>query len=622
VGTSIVSIEPEDETVSLALAGYAVPYAGRFSLTWEDKGLLQDVTDAAHANNTFYVLQEGGALSVLENADPKTNQRIGIYPQLQFIAACNNVLYGIFAGGKLSAYRPSAAGSIWETIGYVKDVTAFTASNDYLYVATSKDELLAGSVSGDSVVWEKTGQAKHIISMASDHRRLYAVTKDNYLLQRYLGQTGKDWQRIGYNNQVTYTVDVRQIVSSNGKLYAFGADSHFYMGKHSTEGNLSARAMAIKKGSDVVVIVGADVCGLDYSFTDDIKKEIYRRRGIPAHAIMINSSHSHFVPVTQGWRTWGIQNQYPDSVYLNHVVRTGIIQAVEEALDNMLPSYLSFGRDTTDIGHNRSLKGDLAIYDNDVDVLQAVSVDGKTKSLLFLTGCHPVFTDPSCGNYTITANFPGYARDILQKTGYANSIFLQGCAGDINPKHSFKTSGVMLATDVLRALGKEQFSVNGTIHVKLDSILVPTHPWNKEQLQAFREDNMKNERMKIPGGVESDASGRNVRWADIMLKYVENKNMPAAMPIYIQTFDIGNWKLVGLSREATTGFSIAVKNVWPGQKVSVVAYTNDVSSYLATDPHITAKDYEGYDSFFWYAQPSPFPLETFDRVIGSIKGSD
>jgi hypothetical protein len=610
VGTSTVSIEPTGETVSLALAGYAAPPLGRFTLTWEDKGQLPDALAIASVQDKLYLMNGKGEYAALENDDVKTLQPVGKGPRMLSAAEYRGGIYGVASNGDLLV-NPKPVSEDWTTAGHIKGAMAIAAAGDHLYVAAN-GELLEGTISGEAIAWQKVGPAKDVVNLTSDGKKLYAVTSDNYLLQCYPGRA--EWLRIGYKNGETYTIDIKQVAYVSGKLYVLAADGHLYRSRHSTEGNMSARAMAIKKGRDVVVIAGVDVCGLDYSFTQSIKKEIARQRGIPMEAVMINASHTHFVPVTQNWQTWGKQCQYPDSTYLNKVVRAGIIRAIEEALDNMRPSYLSFGRDTTDIGRNRSLKGDLAIYDNDVDVLQAVSTDKKHNSLLFLTGCHPVTNDPSSGHYSVSANFPGYAREVLQKAGYENSIFLQGCAGDINPKHPFKTSGLILATDVLRALTKGTSPVNGGISFKMDSVGIPVSPWPKEKVQAFRDENAPN-MGTAPGGVVSDGPGRDARWADKMLNYYETKTMPAAMPVYIQIFDIGNWRLVGLSREVTTEFGLAIKNLWPEKKVSVIAYTNDVASYLATDPHIKAKDYEGYGSFFWYGQPAPFPEGVFDTVV-------
>ena len=505
VGFSTVSIEPTDETVSLSLAGYALPYLGRFSLTWDEAGDFPD---------------------------------------------------GI--------------------------VTTQSMKDD-------------------------------IISLTCDSQRQYALTSNGWLMQRPLGKKDAEWQRIGYNNGNTYTIDIKQIVFAKGKLYALASDGKWYSSRHSTTGDLSARTIAVRKGNSTVVITGVDVCGFEYSFTQSIKEEISRRRAIPSDAIMINASHTHFAPVTQKWTTWAKHSQLPDSAYLNHVVRKGIIQSIEEALDRMEPSYLYFGRDTADIGFNRRFKDEQALYDNTVDVVKVSSIDGQMKTLLFLTGCHPVYTDPTSGNFTVTANFPGYARSLIEEqTGAVNTVFLQGCAADIDPKEPFKTTGKKLVGDVIRALNKKMEPVKGSINFDMDSLKIPVSPWTKEEIISF-----KNE--AINGNLVHYLAERNIIWADMMLDNDEKDVMPKETTIYIQTFNIGDWKLIGLSREVTTEFGLAIRNILPHKKVSVAAYTNDVTSYLATDQHIREKTYEGYDSFFWYGQPSPFPEKTFDAVLEYIK---
>ncbi|MDR2139375.1 MAG: hypothetical protein LBP50_07495 [Tannerella sp.] len=613
VGTAAVSIEPSDETVSLALAGYANPPLGRFTIAWEDRGALHQVNAMACVRDRMYVLSDDG-LAVVEETVPLTLGAVGKAPRFISLTACNGILYGLSAGGAILANGQPESGA-WKQVGAVRNATAIAASDEKLYV-TADSLLLEGCLSGDDMRWEIAGQAENVISLACDGKKLYAATADNFLLQRRLNRTD-GWTRIGYDNGETYTIRIRHLVYMRHKLYALAADRHLYSSRHHTEGLLSARAMAIGKGKRKVVIAGVDVCGLDESFTRSVREEIARRKNMPEEAILINASHTHFAPVTQGWPTWGQPNQAPDTAYLN-LVRSGLVRAIEEALDHMQPARLSFGRDTTGIGKNRSLPEERAVYDNRVDVLQAESVDGKRRTLLFLTGCHPVYTDTAAGPFTLSANYPGHAREILRREGYVNCLFLQGCAGDINPKHPFRTSGAMLAADVLRTLNKGLSPISGTIRFKADVIEIPVLPWTKEEIQAFREEHAGFVR-QWPGGTENDLHGRNTRWADRMLRYGETRTMPATMPIHIQTFDIGNWKLIALSREATTEFGLALKQLWPDRNVSVIAYTNDVSSYLATDPHIAAKDYEGYGSFFWYGQPAPFPQGVLDTVVEHVK---
>ncbi|MDR2039971.1 MAG: hypothetical protein LBQ60_18775 [Bacteroidales bacterium] len=619
VGSSVVSIEPGEETVSLSLAGYAGPSLGRFTITWDDKGKLE-ATAMCHADNTTYIATANGDIYLIEPENLQNNKKVGTLQHVKFLAGLNGLLFAIDNRDNLLVGNPKSELQ-WKQAGMVQGVTAFTGSNENLYVATKKGELLMGTVNGENIRWIPIGKAENIISLAADHQRIYAVTEDNYLLQRHVKRKDENWQRIGYNNGDTYTIDVKQIIRTRDRLYAM-ASGHLYASRHQTEGKLSARSMAIKKNGDVAIIVSLDVCGIDHSFTRSIRKEMSQRRGIPESSIMINSTHTHFAPTTQTWITWGIQNHYPDSLYLNNVVKKAVIRSIEEALDQTKPCYLSFGRDTTDIGFNRSIRKESYVYDNSVDVIQVVSTDGKDKSVMFLTGCHPVISDHGSGHYSVSPNFPGHAREILEETGFNNTIFLQGCAGDINPKNPFKTSGVDLAADITRVLGKDMHPIHGKITHYIDSIGIPAHPLSKEQIQAIRNENINNVRQNIPGGCESSLPNREVRWADIMLHHYENGTMPKEMPVYIQTLNIGDWKLIGLSREVTTEFGIAIKKLWPEEKVSVAAYSNDVASYLATDPHIEAGDYEGHDSFFWYGQPSPFPLGVFNTVVETVKSNN
>ncbi len=457
------------------------------------------------------------------------------------------------------------------------------------------------------------GKDKTIISLTDDSHHLYALTSNGWLMQRPLNQNDAEWLRIGYNNGDTYVMDIKQIVYSKGKLYALSSEGRWYRSCHSKSGDLSARAMAIRKGKSVVVITGVDVCGFDYSFTESIKTEISRQRDIPTEAILINASHTHYAPVTQKWSTWPQQNRLPDSLYLNNIVRKGIIKAIEEALDRMEPAYLYFGRDTTDIGFNRRFTGEQALYDNTVDVVKVTSPGGQIKTLLFLTGCHPVNTDPTSGRFTATANYPGHAKRLIEEqTGAVNVIFLQGCAADINPKEPFKKSGEKLTGDVIRALNKKMTPIKGNVNFGNDSLKIPINPWSKDKVAAFKDES-------INGKLVDYLEERNVIWSDMMLDYYEKDAMPNDMTVYIQTFNIGDWKLVGLSREVTNEYGSAIRYLWPNKNVTVAAYTNDVSSYLPTDPHIQGKTYEGYDSFFWYGLPSPFPSGTFDMILKYIQ---
>ncbi|MGI6046853.1 MAG: hypothetical protein ACOYEG_02400 [Petrimonas sp.] len=613
VGRSVVSIEPTGETVSLTLAGYSLPTEGRFTLGWDELGTTGQLANFTALDGLFYAVDPKGKLFSFTKESVGEWKSVESTLPMKLLAGHAGQLYGITARGDLYVTALSDTGLKWKKLSLVKGATAFTSSGEKLYVTTDNGLLLEGSVAIEGVSWSQVAEVGKVLSLASNGTKLYALGNDTVLYQCELRYPEESWVRMGYNNGETYLIDISQIAFHDGKLYAFAQDNKLYTNRHNSEGNLSSRALSITKDGKTAVIVSVDACGFDYSFTQRVKDDIYRKTGLPHEAVFINTSHSHFTPVTQSWITWEKQNQHPDTLYLN-VVREGIVRSVEEALASATPGELFFGRDSTAIGRNRRLKGEEALYDNFVDVLRFVPKGEGGETVLFLTGCHPVRSHLEGGYYVISANYPGYTREIIEKDpSVSHSMFLQGCAGDINPvSNSFHETGEQLAQDVIDVLGDTLSPVKGSISYYLDTIHVAVTPWNKEELQVPL---LKAE--ENPGDFLARRSGR---WAKLMLNYYEQQGTPPTdMPVYVQTLNIGDWKLIGLSREATTEFSIAIKNLWPDQKVSVAAYTNDTPSYLATDPHIKAKDYEGYESFFWYGQPNHFPLGTFDLVVNRIK---
>jgi hypothetical protein len=279
----------------------------------------------------------------------------------------------------------------------------------------------------------------------------------------------------------------------------------------------------------------------------------------------------------------------------------------------MAPAELYFGRGTTDIGYNRSLADHQELYDSDVDVLKIAYTGMKSESYMFLTACHPVFSTAGKLHFTISANYPGVARKLLEdRTGTYNSVFLQGTAGDINPKDNGEyISGEKLANEVIAVLNRPMKKIEGPVSFFLDTINLPITPWTKEEILAFREQNVNR-----TGDVYAE---KNVKWCDLMMDYYRNGTMPHSLPEYIHTLNIGNWKLVGFSRETTTGYGLGVKKLWPDKLISVAGYTNDVSSYLPTHMHLEAKTYEGLESFFWYGMADVFPINVDEIILDRIR---
>ena len=610
-GTARVSIEPDSSVFSLSLAGYGYPGEGRFTLKWEEYGNIPGIKALSGNDKCLFALTSGGALQQGKwvRGQLKWNP-IEKDADFCFIAVCRHKIYAIDRKNQL--WVKAVTAKKWKKMETVPSPKGFTASEGKLYLATDKDELWEGIPDRDNVVWRRIGGAERVLGLAAAKGRLYALTANQILWQHPEGEVYSPWLKIGYKNELNWKESISQIAVAANRLFAVGKEGKLYRAVHSTEGGLTARALALTSGKETALIITADLCGFDISLISEIKAEIEARTGIPSEAILVNASHTHFAPVSQGWYTWAEHNQLPDTLYLYGIVKPGLVKAAVEALKNRREVSVYFARTHTSIGRNRSLTGAEALYDSTLDVLETVDKENGEKNVLFLTGCHAVFRNAEEEGCRISPNFPGVARQIVEAAGVKNALFIQGCAGDINPVHdNHWQTGEILAADVQKALCGQLTEIHGELSWSWDSVLIPVKPWEKERIEKFRKENSGQ-----PGNLEAE---KNVRWADFMLKRYEENRMPAYMPVYIQTLRIGNWKLLGLSREAVTEYGMAIRDLWPGQLVSVAAYCNDVPSYLPTDPHIRAADYEGYGSFFWYAQPACFPEHILKTVLEKIK---
>lgn len=613
VGTSQQGIEPDQSLISLHLGGYGAPKEGRFTLNWVARGLVGEVSSVFGFNDHLFGLNQGGLFSMNPSGNSLNREKIGTADDIKSIAGFMNDLYGI--NSKSELFRTKSKGGLrWMKIGTVdSSVVAMAVLNNKLYAANGHGTMWSTELKKSPIDWTKSETVDKIVSLSANNRKLYALCSEGVIYQCEPLSSETRWLKAAYKNGETIKEDIRQIAVVNGRLYGIGKDNILYLGEHRTEGNLTARAMAIKGDEKTVVILNVDVCGLNDTFVGLLKQEVFIKHHIPAEAVFVNSTHTHFAPVTQNWLTWQEANQRPDSVFLYSTVKNGILNAIDNALKAMVPAELSFGRGAADIGYNRSLKDHPEIYDNAVDVIKVNYMGQIRESFLFMAACHPVFSTAGTLNYTISANYPGVARKLVEeRTGTSNSLFLQGTAGDVNPRDNGEfITGEKLSNEVIAVLARPMTKITGPITCFLDTINFAVSPWTKEAIATYRAENIDK-----TGDVYAE---KNVKWCDLMSKYIREGTMPKFMPVYVNTINIGNWKLLGFSRETTTGYGLGVKNFWPDKLISVAGYTNDVSSYLPTHMHIEAGTYEGKDSFFWYGMPNIFPVNVDETILNRVK---
>lgn len=613
VGTSRVSTEPDSTLFSVALSGYGYPPEGRFSIDWIPQGNTPGKISAITGLDGKFYVADSNSVFWMGTPSGKTIEwkKIGTADDILALTGIGEKLFAVNRKEELLTGKITHQNIKWKRIGDASSAKTLAVLNKKLYATTDQNELMSTDPSKPVIKWTNIGHADNVRSMTNHGKRLFAVNYGDTLWNIMLLKQNVPWMEIGRFNGITFDIHIKQIAVLNNRLYAVSKDNKLYISRHTTDGNLSATAMAIKNKGKTVVMVGVDLTGFDYSLTDEVKDIVSKERHIPKSAILINASHTHFPPTAQAYPTWAPFLHHPDTLYLN-ILRKGMVKAIENALDNMSPANLYFGRGETNIGLNRSSSNPEEPHDKTLDVLEARALNGKVKAVLFLTGCHAVFNNDGREGYTLSANFPGVTRKLIRDKTGANAIFIQGCAGDINPRSTDHIqTGTELADDIFKIMNESMTKINDDISFAFNTFNIPVKPWSIEKIKQFKVENSKN-----PEDVDAQ---KNVRWADLMFEKYKEGTVLSYLPEYIQFINIGNWKLVGLSREAVNEYGPAIRKIWPDKEVSVAGYCNDVSSYLPKEWHINNQTYEGYDSFFWYGQPGLPPINIFDIVINGIK---
>ncbi len=616
VGKGQASIEPNQQMLSVALAGYGAPREGRFSLEWTESARPGKADDAAIVGNRVYMLRGGSIWQIDLNGLKGEAIAVEQSENIRMIASNENRLFALNAHNELLEAKISSRGKLrWKRKGVLQQTPrSLSYWKDRLVMLDSAGMLWTAQDNRSRLTWNSMIEREGVIDIMGNRDDLYVLTAKQEIL-RYDEPTG--WLRVAIHNGITYDQHMQLLMASSGGFWGMDSAGVLYQGRHSSTHQLAVDVLMVEKGKDRVVLLGADVCGFDTSFVNSVKHDIRRMFGISPYAVMVNASHTHFAPVTQHWPTWGPHCQRPDSAYLYTVVKPGIMDAIRQATRGLQPANLYIGKSEVEIGHNRNLPGTDLPYDKGLDVIRVDYENLDKDDIVFLAGCHPVFQNAGREGVTISPNYPGVAREmLLHHSKIQSAMFLQGCGGDINPIDAdHRVTAKKVASAVTAVLdGDAMQPIEGDITFYLDTVKFDSRPWTEDKIRQFR---------KANAGREGDVGAeKNVRWADLMLQYINNDKMPETMPVFVQTLNIGNWKLVGMSRETTTEYSLGIKALWPDKLVTVAGYCNDVSSYLPTSRHIKAGIYEGYDSFFWYGQPNIFPEDVYETIIESIKSKN
>ncbi|WP_089155434.1 neutral/alkaline non-lysosomal ceramidase N-terminal domain-containing protein [Micromonospora sp. NBS 11-29] len=185
---------------------------------------------------------------------------------------------------------------------------------------------------------------------------------------------------------------------------------------------LYCRAVFLDDGVAPVVIAVCDLLAVTARLRRRVCARLRERPGLDPARLLLAATHTHCGPA--GLAT-------PDDEPVLDRIVDGIVAAVRAAADAAEPARLLTGEvDVEGIGANRrDPDGPLDIT---ARVVAAVRPgDGGVITVLANHACHPTILEHTTTGWS--ADFPGAAVGTIEALCGGTALFLQGCAGDVNP---------------------------------------------------------------------------------------------------------------------------------------------------------------------------------------------
>ncbi|MHB8972055.1 MAG: hypothetical protein ACYC3X_19500 [Pirellulaceae bacterium] len=251
---------------------------------------------------------------------------------------------------------------------------------------------------------------------------------------------------------------------------------------------LYVKAIVVKDDTTTAAIITVDAVSLGEighignDYLGKVRSRIEKECNIPPGNVLINTSHCH-----------GLVCEDID-------LRT--LQAVQEACQNMVPVDVGCGvgredrimenrrlklknGQEADVRHAYSLPPDEEVaavgpIDPEIGLLRFDRKDGRTLAVIYNFACHPIQGVPNGGT---TADLTGFASQVIEDnlSDGTLALFLQGCAGDINPvwykdvdhPRNAEPLGNMLGLSVLQGVRKVQCQADNRLTVLREMLELP-----------------------------------------------------------------------------------------------------------------------------------------------------
>ncbi|QDU64175.1 Neutral/alkaline non-lysosomal ceramidase [Planctomycetes bacterium Pan216] len=307
-------------------------------------------------------------------------------------------------------------------------------------------------------------------------------------------------------------------------------------------GPMFAKALVVTDGAETIVLITVDAVAIgeigriDNTFLGDVRAALHEQLGVDPKSVLINASHCHGV-IRADTRKLAV-DAVKEAWTRLEPVDVGVATAREDRISENRRLRMKDGSEV-DMRRAYSLPPDEEVagvgpIDPEVGVLRIDRKDGTPLAVLYNFACHPIMGVPGNEN---TADFPAFASAMLEEAlGHdAVALFVQGCAGDINPvrykvvntPQDAEPLGNLLGLSVLRAFNTMETKAPPAINISNEVISLPRGADLQERIATLLQ-----QREKLTASLRPT----DINFKSFLPLYIQHKTFPKAPSYHAQGY--------------------------------------------------------------------------------------
>ena len=334
----------------------------------------------------------------------------------------------------------------------------------------------------------------------------------------------------------------------------------------SKRGELTARVLVLRAGSETVAVVGVDLLGFPAVLGDRARALVPR---LAPEGILIGATHTHSAPDCYAYPDG--KGGHTGSLDYMKFVTEQIAAAINEALDHMRPAELrvASGEAKGKIAYNYYAPD---LYDRRAAVLQVRTTDGQPIATLVNYAIHPEVLGSAQG--ILSPDLVGPLYESIEKAAGGIALFLNGAQGGMVTADNRNLD--QPPRDAARAYWNDSRTWSeceriGALLAAESLRIVAPAAWQKSPA-------LHNRFVEVRFPVESPEMWQVVTQSPLQYPHRPDRTIGTR----VNLIDLGNAQILTIPGEALPNIGFYLKRQMRGEHNFLFGLTNDAFGYILT----------------------------------------